>query len=283
MLIIFIISTMFSIGLSVNLKQIKTIISNYKLMTKGLLAGLLIIPVVAWILVQIIPMEESISTGFLLVSVCAGAALGPKLAQISRSDIPFAATMMVILAALTAFITPLWLGVFLSSSGDGANSDEILTPTINPLQILVGLIVLYLIPMLIGTFINSRYPDRVKYKSLLEKVSNILLIVVIVLVIVTNLNGLVALIGSLGIVTSLVSVMIYGTIGYVLGGPQIATKRSLAFNTGIRNEAAALLIATRAFSDQPNVAVVVVVFGMCQLIIMGVMAYYWSKKSEGWK
>lgn len=78
----------------------------------------------------------------------------------------------------------------------------------------------------------------------------------------TNLSGLITLIGSLGIVTSLVGIMIYGTLGYILGGPRITTKRSLAFDTGIRNEAAALLIATRAFSDQPNVAVVVVVFGM---------------------
>ena len=59
----------------------------------------------------------------------------------------------------------------------------------------------------------------------------------------TNLSGLVTLIGSLGIITSLVSVMIYGTLGYILGGPWIATKRSLAFNTGTCNEAAALFIS----------------------------------------
>jgi predicted Na+-dependent transporter len=56
---------------------------------------------------------------------------------------------------------------------------------------------------------------------------------------------------------------------------------TLAFDTGMRNEAAALSIATLSFSDQPNVAVVVVVFGMMQFIIMGVIAYYWSKKSKG--
>ena len=59
------------------------------------------------------------------------------------------------------------------------------------------------------------------------------------------------------------------------------TKRSLAFDTAIRNDAVALLIATQSFSDHPNVAVVVVVFGLTQIIIMGVMAYYWSKKSKG--
>jgi len=95
----------------------------------------------------------------------------------------------MILLALTAFITPLWLSVFLSSSGDGANSDGFATPTINPLQILIGLIVIFLIPMLIGILINSRYSDRVRYRALLEKISNILLLVVL-LVAVTSSNYL---------------------------------------------------------------------------------------------
>jgi bile acid:Na+ symporter, BASS family len=237
--------------------------------------------VIAWILTQVIPMEESISTGFLLVSVCAGAALGPKFAQIARSDIALAATMMFILSALTAFITPLWLSVFFESSGDSANSDGFATPTIHTLRILISLIILYLIPMLFGILINNRYPGRAKIRTVLEKVSTILLIVVVAIVLVTNLNVIYHyILGTLGIIISLVSVMIYGTLGYILGGPRIPTKRSLAFDTAIRNDAAALLIATQSFSDHPNVAVVVVVFGLTQIIIMGVMAYYWARNQK---
>ncbi len=252
-------------------------------MIKGLLVNFLIIPVIAWTLAQIIPMEDSISTGFLLISVCAGAALSPKLAQISKSDIPFTGTMLIILSALTAVIAPIWVGVILSASGDGTNSYGIVIPTINPLSMLVGLFVLYMIPMLMGLLIYRRYPDSLKYKTLLDKVSNILIAIVVASVLVTNLNGLLTLLGSLGIVTSIVDVIIYGMFGYILGGSQIGTKRSLAFNTGLRNEAVALLIASQVFSDQPNVAVVVVVFGMMQHVIMGILALYWSKKSKGLK
>ena len=281
-LVLFVMSTMLSIGLSVNLKQIKGILSNYKLMTKGLLANFLIIPLVAWIIVQVIPMDKSISTGFLLVSVCAGAALGPKFAQMAKSDIALAATMMFILSVLTAFITPFWLGVFFGSAGDSTSSDGFTTPSNHTSRILIELIILYLVPMLLGILINNRYPDRVKIRTLLEKVSTILLIVVAAIVLMTNLSDIYQyIVGTLGIIISLVSVMIYGTLGYILGGPRISTKRSLAFDTAIRNDAVALLIATQSFSDQPNVAVVVVVFGLTQIIVMGVMAYYWSKKSKG--
>jgi bile acid:Na+ symporter, BASS family len=284
-LVLFIVSTMLSIGLSVNLKQIKTTISNYKLMTKGLLANFLIIPLVAWIIVQVIPMEESISIGFLLVSVCAGAALGPKFAQISKSDIALAATMMFILSALTALVTPLWLDAFFGSAGDSADSAYsagFSTPTIDTSRIIIELVILYLIPMVFGILINNRYPDRAKIRTLLEKVSTILLILVAVIVLVTNLSDIYHyVVGITGIIISIVSVMIYGTLGYILGGPRIPTKRSLVFDTAVRNDAIALLIATQSFSDHPNVAVVVVVFGLTQIIIMGIIAYYWSKKSKG--
>jgi hypothetical protein len=57
-------------------------------------------------------------------------------------------------------------------------------------------------------------------------------------------------------------------------GPRIPTQRSLAFDIAIPNDVAALLIATRSFSDHTKVAVVVGVFGLMQIIIMGVVAYY---------
>ena len=57
-------------------------------MAKGLLANFLIVPVVAWILAQIIPMEES-STGFLLVSVCAGQLKVTNLVYGSRKTLEY--------------------------------------------------------------------------------------------------------------------------------------------------------------------------------------------------
>ena len=177
-------------------------------MTKGLLANFLIIPLVAWIIVQVIPMDNSISTGFLLVSVCAGAALGPKFAQMAKSDIALAATMMFFLSVLTAFITPFWLGVFFGSAGDSANSDGFATPSNHTSRILIELIILYLVPMLLGILINNRYPDRVKIRTLLEKVSTILLIVVAALVLMTNLNDIYHYVmGTVGIIISLISVL----------------------------------------------------------------------------
>ena len=114
-LLIFIISTMFSIGLGLNLRQIKNVLSNYGLIARGLIVNFLLIPVIAWIITKIIPMDEVIALGFLVISISAGAPFGPKLAQIAKSDVPFAVTMMFVLSVLTVIAIPLWLSVFLHS------------------------------------------------------------------------------------------------------------------------------------------------------------------------
>ena len=253
-LYIFIISTMVSIGLGLNLKKINIILSNYRMMT------FLLIPVIAWIMTKVIPMEESIATGFLLASISAGAPFSPKLAQIAKSDVPFAVTMMFVLLVLAAIATPGWLSVFLGSS----SSCDI---SINALTILSQILVIYLLPLLLAIFVGNRHIDGVqKYRRLVLKISNVAFLIVIVLTLATNISGLESLVGSLGIIAGIISVVIYGVLGYVFEGPRIATKRSLSFNSAVPNGGLGLLIASQAFSNQRQKIITV----YCHLVVVSV-------------
>ena len=271
-LLIFIISTMFSIGLGLSLRQIKKVLSNYGLIARGLIVNFLLIPVIAWIMTKIIPMDEVIALGFLVISISAGAPFGPKLAQIAKSDVPFAVTMMFVLSVLTVIVTPLWLSVFLGpSSSDNAS--------INPLPLLGQILIIYILPLIIGLFVSSKYSTNAqKYKPVALKVSNVSFPIVIVGMVATNISGFQSMIGSLGIITSIISVVVYAMLGYVFGGPQIATKRSLAFDSAVRNVGLGLLVAAQVFTNQPNVGVMVATFGIIQIVIMGAIGALWSKR-----
>jgi predicted Na+-dependent transporter len=271
-LLIFIISTMVSIGLGLSLRQIKNVLSNYGLIARGLIVNFLLVPIIAWIMTKIIPMDEVIALGFLVVSISAGAPFGPKLAQIAKSDVPFAVTMMFVLSVLTVIATPLWLSVFLGPSSSNNAS-------INPLPLLGQILVIYILPLIIGLFVSSKYSTNAqKYRPVALKVSNVSFPIVIVGMVATNISGFQSLIGSLGIITSIISVVVYAILGYIFGGPQIATKRSLAFDSAVRNVGLGLLVAAQVFSNQPNVGVMVATFGIIQIGIMGVIGALWSKR-----
>jgi predicted Na+-dependent transporter len=268
----FIISTMVSIGLGLSLRQIKNILSNYGLIARGLIVNLLLVPIIAWIMTKIIPMDEVIALGFLVASISAGAPFGPKLAQIAKSDVPFAVTMMFVLSVLTVIATPLWLSVFLGpSSLDNAS--------INPLPLLGQILVIYILPLIIGLFVSSKYSTNAqKYRPVALKVSNLSFPIVIVAIIATNVSGFQSLIGSLGIITSIISVVVYAMLGYIFGGPQIATKRSLAFDSAVRNGGLGLLLSAQVFSNEPKVGIMVATFGIIETVIMGMIGVLWSKR-----
>ena len=258
--VVVIVSTMFSIGLGLNLRQIKSVLSNYGLMARGLIVNFLVIPLVAFALTKVIPMDEVVAIGFLVASVCAGAPFGPKLARIVKADVPFAVTMMVVLSALTIIVTPIWLFVFFGPATLGEAS-------IDPLPLIGQIIVVYLLPMTIGLHQHKISSNGSEIQASGVKGLKRGIPITIALIAITNISGLVALFGSLGIITSH-SVVIYGVLGYVFGGPRIDTERSLAFDSAIRNGGLGILLAAQAFSHEPGVAVMVVVFGIIQTIVM---------------
>jgi predicted Na+-dependent transporter len=67
-------------------------------------------------------------------------------------------------------------------------------------------------------------------------------------------------------------------LGYIFGGPQIATKRSLAFDSAVRNGGLGLLLSAQVFSNEPKVGIMVATFGIIETVIMGMIGVLWSKR-----
>lgn len=80
-------TTMVSMGLGLNTTQIKKVLSNYTLITWGLIVNFLLIPFIAWVMTKIIPMDEVIAIGFHVALISAGDPFSPKLAQTAKSDV----------------------------------------------------------------------------------------------------------------------------------------------------------------------------------------------------
>jgi len=63
------------------------------------------------------------------------------------------------------------------------------------------------------------------------------------------------------------------TIGYLLGGPDIRDRETLAFGTGFRNVSAALVVVTVSFTDPTVVFMVLVIafFGIICMMVLGAL------------
>jgi BASS family bile acid:Na+ symporter len=84
------------------------------------------------------------------------------------------------------------------------------------------------------------------------------LALLIVLLLATNVQNVISLFGTRGILASILFLFAGAGIGWLLGGPGIGTKGVLSLATAQRNIAAALVVGGKDFDDKVLVMIVVV-------------------------
>jgi predicted Na+-dependent transporter len=265
----FVVTSMLSMGLSLTVSQILQPLRNIRLVIMALAANFVIVPAVAFALSKIIPLEEEVQIGLLLLGTAAGAPFLPKLGQIAKANVAFAVGLMTMLMVVTIVYLPIVLPLLLPGVEVDAG------------QIALSLVVTMLFPLLIGLLIKARYEGTAEaLQPVMTQISNISLGLLLVLMLALNFSNVVALFGTGAILATLLFIAISVAAGYFLGGPSTDTKRVLALGTGQRNLSAAFIIATGSFANQPNVLVYLAATGLVGMVVLFPIAGEFGKRSE---
>jgi BASS family bile acid:Na+ symporter len=104
----------------------------------------------------------------------------------------------------------------------------------------------------------------------------------VLLLAVANIDKILHIFGTRGILAGLLLIALGFGIGWMIGGPGSDRRRALALGTGQRNVAAALVVASESFSD-PSVVIMVIVVTIVGLLTLlplcHVLASYDFKQS----
>ncbi len=252
----FVVSSMLAVGVSLTVGQIMAPLRNGKLVSRALLANFVLMPLGALVIARLLRLDEPLGIALLLLGTAAGAPFLPKLAGIAKSNLAFAVGLMVLLMVLTVGYMPLVLPLLL----EGVSVD--------PTRIARSLFLLMLLPLGVGLLVKARFchvADRMRRS--LNCISSLSLTSLIVLLLVTNIQNVIGLFGTRGILASILFLLGGVGIGWLLGGPDFGTKGVLALGTAQRNIAAALVVGGKNFDD-PNVIVMVVVVAVVGLLIL---------------
>jgi BASS family bile acid:Na+ symporter len=110
---IFVFSTMLAMGLDVSIDQLVVAVGSRFLMAKMLLLNLVIVPLLAYLLIRVIPVGPGYAAGIVLLAVAPGVPFGQKLAEISNSDLAFARDLMAVLSIVSVATIPVTLALLL--------------------------------------------------------------------------------------------------------------------------------------------------------------------------
>jgi BASS family bile acid:Na+ symporter len=252
----FVVSSMLAMGAGLTVAKIIEPLRDVRLVVLALLANFALMPLGAFALAKALWLDEQLGVGLLLLGCAAGAPFLPKLAELAKGNLPFAVGAMVLLMVVTVGYLPLVLPLLLPGI------------TVDPGKIARSLVLLMLLPLAVGLALKVRYDEvAARVKPWLDWLSNISLILLIMLISAANIDKVLQIFGTRGILAGLLFIAMGFGIGWLFGGTSSETKRVLALGTAQRNIAAALVVGSQSFSD-PKVVVMVIVVAIVGLIIL---------------
>jgi BASS family bile acid:Na+ symporter len=245
------VTIMLSMGMQVRFEAVVASTNPPHRVALGLIANFVLVPAATVGLLYLFQTEAMVSAGFLILAVCPGAPVAPPATTIARGNVAWAIGIMVILAGLSAVLSPALLGLLLARV---APESEI---HIDFLEIVKTLLVAQLLPLAVGLAVHHGAPAFTqKIVKPVGLVANVLLVVLVGLILATQYQTLadIRLRGWTGMAMLFVASLV---IGWLCAGRDLAIRKALALTTACRNAAVGLAIATGNFAETPAVTAVV--------------------------
>src|SRR5262249_19456068 len=105
---------MLSVGMQVKIEEVAAATRRRGVVGLGLGANFLLVPAVTIGTLYLFDTDPMVSVGFLIMAVCPGAPVGPPFTAVARGDVACAIGQMVVLAGLSAVLSPALLSLLLA-------------------------------------------------------------------------------------------------------------------------------------------------------------------------
>ena len=234
---------MFGMGLTIKMDDFKRVFSRPKEILIGFIAQYTIMPVIAWILCQLMQLPTDLALGVILVGCCPGGTASNVITYIAGGDVALSVGMTIVSTLAAPLMTPFLVYVLAGAWVE-----------VSFWAMVISVVKVILIPVLLGVFLRSLAGEHV------DKVSDVMPLVSVV-AIVMIIGGIVAVnaekIVSCGVLV-LGVVAIHNFCGMMLGflaakifHVEYSRTTAIAIEVGMQNSGLAVSLAAANFAANP--------------------------------
>ena len=237
---------MFGLGLGLTISDFTRILKKPKDFFVGLTCQVILLPVIAFTLIQIISLPIEIAMGVMIIAAAPGGVTSNILTKFADGDVALSVSLTAIVSILSIFTVPFI--VF--------NSAEILGVEISR-QISMPFIAMKMffvvtVPVLLGMIVRSLMTNFIISKTLLiQRLSVILFLIVFIAIWVEEWDRIVSFITRAGLIAFILNItMIF--VGYFVAkffASGVAQRKCISLECGLQNGTLAVFVATQLFSD----------------------------------
>lgn len=251
---------MVGLGLTLSIKDLLRVVVMPKAVILGLTGQLILLPLLAFALVEIFSPSPVIAIGLIILAACPGGITSNAYVFASRGDVALSVTMTSISSMLTAFTMPLLTYLALMRYAEGGIMAHL--PVFDVMKTLALLTVL---PVILGMVTRGTWPGFAQ--KMVEPVRKLAIAVLIMIIIgntVASLDTLKAHFIEAGLLTLTLNILAMA-MGYGLARlfnlPFIQVI-SLTYEVGVQNISLALTLAITilAFPDYSVTSLVYALF-----------------------
>ena len=264
-----VVMTALAIGLDTTASALVNVVIRRRAVIAVLCVNGVVVPIAAFVLVNLPPVPEGNETGVLLCAICACGPLGLKASQIARGDLDWAISITIVMTVLSVGLLPLWTSLLLPTS-----------VAVRPIDLLGVLVAIILLPMVLGVLYRRRSPQHARdVVPKLEAMSSMTLALAVAVGLVLHFGNVWSVATSWTAVVVVTLIALAGSAGYLAVGPPPRLRRVSTLVTINRGTGIALLVASSTFAGQGHVLRTVIAFGIMQTVIVLTMALVWRRLS----
>lgn len=268
---------MFGVALDLKFSGFKAIAKNPKAFWIGLFSQFIFMPFLTWILVLLLQPPPSVALGMFLVAACPGGNVSNFLSNLAKGNTELSVSLTAFSAVFTILLTPLNFSIWSGFYGPTASMMKAIRldywEVFQTVALILGL------PLLLGIFINGRFPDFSILATRILKPLSILIFA-----------GFVAIAfgGNYDLFVKFIGVIFLWVLGHnfiaLFSGFSLSKifrlslpdTKTLTIETGIQNSGLALVLIFTYFDGLGGMAIIAGWWGIWHIVSGTVLALAWK-------
>ncbi|MDA3905402.1 MAG: bile acid:sodium symporter family protein [Bacteroidales bacterium] len=280
---------MFGVALEIKLDHFKALVRNPRSPLIGVFSQFIVLPALTFLLVIALKdyLSPTMALGMILVASAPGGNISNFISSLSKANLALSVSLTAFATLSAIIFTPLnfafWGKMAINVYSHDAST--LVRPLeINAYQMFQTVFIILGIPLMLGVFVNSKFPVlTAKILKPIKRISIVIFMLVIILAFKNNIQHFLPVIKFIFFIVLIHNAMALSA-GYFLGKifkRPLQDRRTLAIETGIQNSGLALILIFNPKIFPPEMelggmAIIAAWWGIWHMVSGFGLAAYWS-------
>ena len=260
---------MFGLGLGLTVADFTRLLKIPRDFIVGFFGQVILLPIVAFILIQIISLPPELALGTMIIAAAPGGVMSNILTKFANGDVALSISLTAVVSLISVITVPL----IIYNSADFLGIE--ITKKISMLNIALKMFVAVTIPVVFGMIVRALMADYIVSKTLLvQRLSLILFLLIFTAIWVEEWNRIVSFIQRAGLIALILNLtMIF--LGYYLAkylASGVEQRKCISLECGLQNGTLAVFVGTQLFDNVvfmvPTAAYALIMFTTATIFVL---------------